>query len=1582
LKELKLQALLGKTNLKRFRQIFELNDKNEDGRLEFDEILQAFCELGYRASRADIRQWLQQQIRTHSGGVDFVEFVEAYAAIFGSADGVNMEEELDVSISRKAHSSANSLQAFRRKRGRTATANEGLAEQQYWENLVGPKRVQQLRYAFDIHQSNNLLTVRRLRDALWELNHDVSPFHLKQWLQEMDLSTSDQLSFWEFCFTYHHLFILENDEASDGGTVSEIFALRMSDYSFLVLQFGIGFYDAASQKLPQGGTDVSRRDLVIKTIPAIAAAILAEKTWSSGPRQHEQLLRSLMAGRAERTKKQLLTFRDAFEIMMNGNGEIAVDDVARLLHELGRDPQQLRQQIHLFKTQCVGGRAVLPEVIAAFGFIFQEDDAIPTVPAAFAMLRLYCTSAEVRSTAKTALELAKRIQQNITTPKHWEVSLNDTQFESTVGCRQGGIELMRALGFGQVGKKLVWGGKSTSKRNNERTKQQLKVLKGKCLEIENELQALDGIPSVAAAVREMREHASSHSCRQAAESALECVNSILKHPGDQRLWRIRIANPKYQRHVGRIKGGANLMVATGFDLAENASLLVLRGSNESHSSSVSAELEAFLWRRKADLEAVLLSLDESIEGTGDQDEAGRARKDLADSGTTLSAKQRHIQQQRAAERRRSQSEVKSFLQGRSDVQRLQLQMIAQAFNKYDVNGNGQVTAAEVRHAFRRMGTDCSEKKVAAWMKDRDINEDGVVTFAEFVASFGAQLDHQYAADSAQAPEQEKPIASAFGALRLSASVLECVAAVDMVLNHLHAIMKAPASPQLWRIEVSDSVFQRKIGRLRGGVDLLRAVGFELEQNGQMLALKNGGKPWSRVPEKVLSHLKMMCKQLAAHARGLEHPEISDIAAISAAVSKLQAASPRPHIWVTATETVVLLLDNILKEPETSKYRKVNITNANFQRRVGQLPGWLEIFVAVGFRESSDGNLVCPSDTPLAYLQARKLELETVLPLLIENAKRETAGGKSETKKGSGHVEDCDVETKKAYPKPAKPAKKIAPKPEQTTSNEHLVTAAAKLITTQKSEQQGEYIKELLTEVDALRDQLCRTTAPWPDEDAEDVHSRPVKRSHHKRVTLPGRVTLVPDQSTRLKGRVDRFVDSHSRGRGSSAGTYAVGTTHLGQRLTTILVTESAPGDRHLDVESNDGFGYGQKIRIGSGETAETRFVVDVPMVVDVPLELPHAPGEEVSLARADHTEVAMFQQQQLHIFVREDLVDTIIDAAATLGETVLAARAEQTAFERRGVTRYIFSTSQASTCFLPDGTTRNANPTFSSIAFLPTLGRLAVTVAGATQPLVFEESFSALDLLDTFRTASTISRATPPGSANLRSLASVVKSNQRLGTVLSLDVPMGGSGSQTYAKAFDDLQTREEPDVSQSEYLQCFLPHPRRALDSVDSLEDQKVLHNSFLAFDLSGSGTITFRDCQTLLWELDGVFVTEEKLRELVFDASTRPHAVTFEEFCDWRASQQHIKCLQSRSRYVGGLRQTILVSLRSVFHRLHRWDTFILSFVSFISMPLTYCSLQGKHKHEPVCSSRQGIPDRRMSKVVPKALIASTSSCVAGSV
>ena len=71
------------------------------------------------------------------------------------------------------------------------------------------------------------------------------------------------------------------------------------------------------------------------------------------------------------------------------------------------------------------------------------------------------------------------------------------------------------------------------------------------------------------------------------------------------------------------------------------------------------------------------------------------------------------------------------LQGKSEQQRMQLRMIQQAFDRFDLNGDGWVTAGEVRTVFRQMGRDCSDRAVTKWIRDRDIDQDGMVSFAKF-----------------------------------------------------------------------------------------------------------------------------------------------------------------------------------------------------------------------------------------------------------------------------------------------------------------------------------------------------------------------------------------------------------------------------------------------------------------------------------------------------------------------------------------------------------------------------------------------------------------------------------------------------------------------------------------------------------------------------------------------------------------------------------------------------------------------------------------------------------------------------------
>ena len=89
-------------------------------------------------------------------------------------------------------------------------------------------------------------------------------------------------------------------------------------------------------------------------------------------------------------------------------------------------------------------------------------------------------------------------------------------------------------------------------------------LKAKRAEIEQELVALEGAPSVAAALREIRSKHSIVEVRGAGETALTLVRNILTSPKDLRVYRVKKGNPSFHRNLGRLHASTLLMRAIGF----------------------------------------------------------------------------------------------------------------------------------------------------------------------------------------------------------------------------------------------------------------------------------------------------------------------------------------------------------------------------------------------------------------------------------------------------------------------------------------------------------------------------------------------------------------------------------------------------------------------------------------------------------------------------------------------------------------------------------------------------------------------------------------------------------------------------------------------------------------------------------------------------------------------------------------------------------------------------------------------------------------------------------------------------------
>ena len=90
------------------------------------------------------------------------------------------------------------------------------------------------------------------------------------------------------------------------------------------------------------------------------------------------------------------------------------------------------------------------------------------------------------------------------------------------------------------------------------------MLETRRFEIEQELIAMDGAPSVAAVIRDMRSKNSASDIRDGLETALSLISNVLTHPTNIRVYRVKRSNPHFHRTLGRLECSHLLMQAIGF----------------------------------------------------------------------------------------------------------------------------------------------------------------------------------------------------------------------------------------------------------------------------------------------------------------------------------------------------------------------------------------------------------------------------------------------------------------------------------------------------------------------------------------------------------------------------------------------------------------------------------------------------------------------------------------------------------------------------------------------------------------------------------------------------------------------------------------------------------------------------------------------------------------------------------------------------------------------------------------------------------------------------------------------------------
>ena len=111
----------------------------------------------------------------------------------------------------------------------------------------------------------------------------------------------------------------------------------------------------------------------------------------------------------------------------------------------------------------------------------------------------------------------------------------------------------------------------------------------------------------------------------------------------------------------------------------------------------------------------------------------------------------------------------------------------------------------------------------------------------------------------------------------------------------------------------------------------------------------------------------------------------------------------------------------------------------------------------------------------------------------------------------------------------------------------------------------------------------------------------------------------------------------------------------------------------MDNAAAKGFKVGQKVRIGNDQFAEDRFVIGFgSLILDRPLEFPHAAGEVITVVKASAKEIKTFHHRELRLYIRSKVIDVTIARAAGLGEQIVSSRRKQNEFESRCLRKPMF----------------------------------------------------------------------------------------------------------------------------------------------------------------------------------------------------------------------------------------------------------------------------------------------------------------------
>ncbi|GMH77361.1 hypothetical protein TrST_g9172, partial [Triparma strigata] len=1512
----KLEKLLSRSSLASYRDIFEQYDSGGNDELEFEDVVEAFDALGRRCSLQEIKTY-SKDVKLSSRAMNFLDFMKCYATMFFSGESSTSSEPS--SLRHKAMDHFVNDEASDLQRWAEVLGDKQLQMlEEAWEKHATP-----LIRADGTQSSRVGVKIRDLRATLRSLNRDISHSTLSAFLSHAGLKAGDVLSLADFAYAFHAIFAdggvdnVFSGVAKDSGpfntfdrkssslstghvlqlntisqTAAAIFSQtpdwegRPDQHHMMIRKLSIGRDDGVQQALRKARDafeDLDENDegeiegdsistWLENALPsrkvtqeAKVISIVAELTGSksSENKGKENIEDEENDGKNKKKKKPAKgkSCDKKKKSSKSEDGKSNSDDEPNSDEDNDDDEKSKNSD----ESSVEPSAFTLPELLTYFGYLFEATASAssPSVPTAFAELRLHNKPSDVREAGEVVREFIQRVLDKPTDVKNFRIASSSAPYASKVGTKKGGESLMTACGFSKqwVDAKnskdsayffVLEGGNAKAKKTkppaaSKKSKGSKKAkestapaskdafqlnLESKIEDIDAELLALDGVPSVAAAIRTIREGDPTNplavpvTLKQVygcVDTVLSCVSSLLKNPKDSRLHRVRTTNPTFQRTLGRFYGSPNLMESCGFELIEGGAIFSLKRLSSAEDAAAAHSIAstagsqtgtlanfkfpdldekttAFLYRKRADLLAALDTLSSLVESDidGGLDAPNRAQRDFEDAGRPNVAavgkkesKKEVKKKGGKAEKSLLTSEMELFLKGRTGVQRAQLVMLKEAFDAFDHDKDGFITAADLKAFWRAKGEDNSDSRILNFIKSKDINHDGRVTYEEFAVSYSNLLQPETKAwvslekgsksskskpsksskkggtvtfsvdiDPEEVDDGASPVAAAFGALRLCTTIPQCLIAVQRVEAIVKKILETPSAKSYWRIKVNDSDFHTNVGRHYGGIALIKAFGFALEENGSVLALSekatadkpassSGHSRWERPPKEVIKSLRDDLKELSIHMAGLLSPEVSDINAVSSAVARLR--NPKSgDAWSASlvVETAVVYMTNILASPEDPNLRVINTSNLNFQRRIAAFEGGIDLLLACGFRSDTEtGALVFPTDGDLRYLKARKLELETGLKMLQrfahheatvkENLRRKDERSNSPTKKSKkSRSKSPKKESRRDKEEKSRRKKSKEPDDRSTTSSvtdndvkKALIEAKLKMeknvadiraASNAKIREIERKNEGLTKEVQNLYTKLDKTI---PRRDASTISRM---KSEDKKASGKAAATFGLTTSafkTKGAGNATKRATSPSKGK-SARGKKGKAVA------STTLKKHVEPGTAILQVDTMEGFEVGHRIRIGDKKNAEERWVVALgSLVLSEPLRNGHMAGANiVSLGPASgEVQKKSFERACVLHFITSDIIQNmLVLPAINQGEKILIDRKAQRKFEKRKVDKHIVSATPA---FCQTVGAGDEKSTASTVASVNSVGKVIVKSENKLVTLNEGFGFSQLNMM-------------------------------------------------------------------------------------------------------------------------------------------------------------------------------------------------------------------------------------------------------------